>query len=417
MAVNVLIDRWLNELVEHDYRCAKEVLSCMALNKTALKHFYEFRDHNPAEFEALKCVKTLYRVADDMVAEGLDHQAVPALLAERPFQVEFRKEWGLQWYVDYFRNVDILDILKDLGLVVGSERELLATMFHGFPRGLMNALRNHGLLTSEPGRDWYLQACSSGEYIDSGTLYFALKDASLLTADAGHEWYGRALGADKEFLYRTLEECSLFTAAPGRDWYVEHFAHDGGKLLEALDLAGLRTAEPGLQWYLDAFPDAWAMRLVRVFQGMLDTQIPLEWFKETFDDDGDQMPLYYVLKDAGWLTRDRSYEWYASTFPCLVSEAIYTSKQIDELYPLPLAIVSLGDAGKLTREPGLAYYRALFEDLAEDFEEDWRLKFLEFLVSFDLLAEDDHMGVFEGFDGLQDRIDQALSSAQDKRAI
>jgi hypothetical protein len=120
----------------------------------------------------------------------------------------------------------------------------------------LDALREAGQLTAEPGKDWYAAAFLRGkEYDDEGKTWRckfveALIETGLI-ADCDAEWLGSKLNWSDSLL-PALRTAGVLTSIKDRDFFVRKF-HLSRDLLDALRESGLLTPECGRKWYRDAF--------------------------------------------------------------------------------------------------------------------------------------------------------------------
>lgn len=131
---------------------------------------------------------------------------------------------GVEWYVERFRNEELRIALNDAGLLKGCSREWIADHFKR-PEDMISCLRDAGLLTAEPGVEWY--ADKIGRRPSGRPMYSALG------------W--------RDWLDIALFEAGLRDSIPEGSvrWYAASLK--GEALLDAITEAGL-LKEVGLAW-------------------------------------------------------------------------------------------------------------------------------------------------------------------------
>lgn len=122
--------------------------------------------------------------------------------------------------------------------------------------GLLDALRESGELTAEPGKEWYADAFLRGQgHDDEGKAWRskfveALIESGLI-ADCDAEWLGAKLNWSDSLL-PALRTAGVLTSIKDRGYFVGKF-HLSSDLLDALRESGMLTPECGRKWYYDTF--------------------------------------------------------------------------------------------------------------------------------------------------------------------
>jgi hypothetical protein len=171
-------------------------------------------------------------------------------------------EHGRDWYVEHFGRHSLMDamhtpffskamqasglfkVIDDPGSEEAqAERDWFAKVLEHDPSDLYRCLKASGLVTADPGADWYVKNVRKCE-----PFLACLRDAGLLTADRGAEWYANAMKSvgclwDRGTIHRE-SSCGrgfpIYGALSWKDW-----------LDMALFQAGLRDGIPegSLRWY------------------------------------------------------------------------------------------------------------------------------------------------------------------------
>lgn len=166
-------------------------------------------------------------------------------------------EPGLAWYDENIKNSRYrFKAVRQAGFPPGAVgREWLKDNAYEAV-GLLDALRETGELTAEPGKDWYAAAFLRGrEYNDDGKAWRckfveALIESGLI-ADCDAEWLGAKLNWSDSLL-PALRTAGVLTSVKDREYFFGKFRLSRD-LLEALRESGLLTPECGRKWYRDAF--------------------------------------------------------------------------------------------------------------------------------------------------------------------
>lgn len=226
----------------------KAIVRMAFVNTDSLKVLTTFRDKNRAKY-------------DEFRARGLRH-------VERNAIVQAHKN-----YKDPFGGCNFKDA-----------------------RGLYYPLDQHlsdrGLLTAEPGRDWY------ATHFRGGALLGVLTKVELLEG-CSRDWLVAAFSDYKQFLPEALDKAGLLTQECGRDWYAAHVR--GEALINVLDKAGFMTRDTPVPWFELHF---------RPLEKYVYSYHSDDYLRET---EGGYL-LHCALKAAGHLTPDLSFEWYAARF-------------------------------------------------------------------------------------------------------
>lgn len=243
--------------------------------------------------------------ARDWYAEHMGGSSLPRILSDVGLLTD---ECGKQWYVDRVpQGRPLLDALRNSGLLTFEDaNEFREWMCKNFSNGYekVQALRNAGLCTSDPGRDWYADRIKSPY-----TLSEALEHAGLLTSDASRDWFVERMAGCPWAIVHALKESGLLTAEPGRDWYAKHV---GDKLEEVLEETGLLTGdfEGARDWFAEYIKSDKLYKVLERTGLLTDFEGAREWYVS-------KLPYYHAfnaLKDLGLITDAVDRDWYARHF-------------------------------------------------------------------------------------------------------
>lgn len=229
-------------------------------------------------------------------------------------------EVGIEWYAERFKSEELREALNEAGLMKGCTREWIA---ENFPRVevMVSCLRDAGLLTADPGLEWYLDKI--GRRYEPELLLSVLKETGL-AKDLDLETCVTKFKGSSATLYSALEACGQLLPDHGRDWYVDHFSRHWLSESRASPYFSMAMHAAGL---LKTFEDP----------GSEEAQAERDWYAKTLEYN--PTDLYRCLKACGLVTSDPGAEWYV--------------KNVRQCEPF---VACLRDAGLLTAEQGVEWY-------------------------------------------------------------
>lgn len=242
--------------------------------------------------------------ARDWYADNTGGFSLPWILEEAGL---LTGECGLQWYLDRLPpGESLISALRTAGLTFDDANEFREWICEKITNEYekVQALRNSGLCTSEPGRDWYADRIKCPY-----SLAEVLGHAGLLTSDVPCEWFAERMAGCPWAIVHALKDSGLLTAEPGRDWYAKHVGEELEKVLEDTGLLS-GDFEGARDWYAKYIKSD---RLYKVLErtGLLtDFEGAREWYVS-------KLPYYHTfnaLKDLGLITDAVDRDWYALHF-------------------------------------------------------------------------------------------------------
>lgn len=309
-----LSDAWINETfggeddVVRYVRCERAGIFC----RPREKEFYERHDRG---FDAMLKDSEHYLDRRLLKNLGLLKVVTPA------------------WCVNRFCPRNLAKAILQTGKAGQCERDELADMLKGDPRGLAAVLHRTGRLTPDCGPDWYADR----------KMFGPLNRLKMLTPELGMGWFVSKFSRNNDFyLYRALKAANFFPAHHGPDWYAKHFRYS---LPKALKRAGLmKRLDPDWcvqNFHEDDLPKVLAQIDLRgVDREWLAKHVQDEyWFCHTKDH-----WLIELLRKTGQLTADAGVEWYSRHLR------------------MSALLQALRETGLLTAELGLEWFKDAFGD-------------------------------------------------------
>lgn len=228
---------------------------------------------------------------------------------------------GVEWYVERFKSEELREALNEAGLMKGRTREWIAEHFKR-TEVMVSSLRDAGLLTAEPGIQWYV--VNIGEDWEPELLFNVLKETGL-AKDLDLDTCVKQFPGSLNTLYAALESCGQLRAENGRDWYVDHFgkrwlneededhayfsmAMQAAGLLKIVDDPGSDAAQAERDWFAKVLQHN-PMDMYRCLKacGLVTADPGADWYVKHVRR---CEPFVACLRDAGLLTPDRGEEWY-----------------------------------------------------------------------------------------------------------
>lgn len=182
------------------------------------------------------------------------------LLGRRDF------DWYVSTFANYGKNADpMFSEMVSSGILEGVSRDRLVAAFKS--KWLFRALSKCGLLTMEPGPEWYVDAFSD-DYgnIKTKHVYESWKRAGFLAPGTGIDREMLAKVLDKDELIKALDDTGLLTTDVSMDWYDDLFS--GRRLFDVLCRSGHLHSRTDFKWCVSAFgrnPRLWyeCARIIR----------------------------------------------------------------------------------------------------------------------------------------------------------
>lgn len=231
------MDHFVSQLIKgkkYPHEVNKAIFVMSRMTKGTRQHMRAFRDDHPAQYGAYRRLGMRESIAqnfeiDDCREDGSFYSLEYRLMD----QGLLTAEPGRDWYAAHFEGMALVDVLTKVSLIKGCDRDWLAAAFASWPHPLLEALKRANLFTQECGCDWYAKHLSK---IGGIAFQKLLRDLGFMTRDTPLEWF--------ELQFPPLEkyECDYLGKS------------DLGYLLyRALKTSGYLTAELGFDWYAARF--------------------------------------------------------------------------------------------------------------------------------------------------------------------
>lgn len=293
-----IMDHFLSSLIEgkkYSHDVNKAIFAMARMSKSTRLHMRAFRDEYPAEYGAYRRqgmrehIVQVFEIDECRYHDGshysLQHRLIDqGLLTAEP---------GRDWYAAHFRDWELLEVLKQVDMLKGCDRDWLAKNVK--EGALINALESANLLTQDCDRDWY------AAHLEQSSLKLALSKVGYLTRDTPLEWYESHFSG--YMLFGVLLEAGYFTSDMSFEWYADRF--DGRPLYDALRHAQALGHADHKDKVLKKYGNTmYMMDLIRDAPYMHETK---EWYAR-YVSKGD---IRLALKTVGLWNADLNKDWMA----------------------------------------------------------------------------------------------------------
>lgn len=210
LALGQLLDHFMSYVANgkaSDHELSKQMTRLACMTQSLHARLTVLRGKHPAKYEAYRARGLRDLARKDIVRE---HQGVSHLqLAHLRDRGLLTAEPGRDWYAAHFAERTLLEALTEAGLIDGCTREWIVRVFRVCSSVRSNALERARLLTQECGRDWY------AAYFRDDELLYVLKKAGFMTRDTPVDWFERHFEPLKKHVEYSFSEWGPDRATAG----------------------------------------------------------------------------------------------------------------------------------------------------------------------------------------------------------